>query len=156
MCFEVKLGIEHHKLLLKTLPIQTNEMVILEMSLQRRVVHIIMRLSRISPVTNETSLVLVAAMLIKLVTVVEPLAAKVAQRVSLETGLINGARFVIPLAHMIAQLLIREHLMFVCKDLLVPRAEIAHLLVMRSSDVAMQIRPAKAREIAVAIGTVIS
>lgn len=73
-----------------------------------------------------------------------------------ESSLVNGTRFVITLAHVFAELLIREHLMLVCEHLFVPGAEVAHLFMVHGADMTMQIWPAEAGEIAVAIGTVVS
>lgn len=156
MRLEVYLRVEDYKLLLKTLPVIAQEMVLLEVVLQRIVVQIIMWLSRISPVAKEAPLVLAPAVLVKFIAVVEALTAKVAKRVSLETGLVHGTRLVVTFAHVLAEFLIREHLMLVCENLFVPGAEVAHLLVMHGADVAMQVWPTEAGEVAVAIGAVIS
>src|SRR5690242_1829976 len=46
--------------------------------------------------------------------------------------------------------------MLVCKNLLVPRAEIAHLFMVDRADMPMKIRPPKAGEIAIRIRTVVT
>lgn len=46
--------------------------------------------------------------------------------------------------------------MFVGKDFLVARAEVAHALLMRGFDVAVQVGPSVAGKVAVGVGAVIS
>lgn len=45
--------------------------------------------------------------------------------------------------------------MLVRKDVLVPRAEVAHLLVVDGADVAMQVGPAEAGKVALVVGAVV-
>lgn len=97
-----------------------------------------------------------AAVLKQLVVVVEALAAETAQRVALEARLVGGAGLVVAVAHVLLQLLIAKQLMLVGEDLFVAGAEIAHALVMRRFDVAMEVGPAKAGKVARLVGTVVS
>ena len=69
--------------------------------------------------------------------------------------MINCARSVIAVLHVSLELLIGEQLVFVCKHLLVPRAEIAHLLVVNRAHMAMEVGPAQPGEIAGRIGAVV-
>lgn len=57
--------------------------------------------------------------------------------------------------HVFAQLLVRVHLVLVGKDLLVPRAQVAHLLVVDGADMAVEIGPAETSKVAAGFGAVI-
>jgi hypothetical protein len=131
-------------------------MVFLEMLLEGIVIEIVVWLPRVSPVADEAPLMLVSAMLVQFVAVIKPGTAEAAQRMPSETRLINCAGFVVAVSHMFGQLLIRKQVMFVRKDLLVPGAQVAHLLVVDGADMAMQVLPAKACKVALGIGAVIS
>lgn len=75
---EVHFRVEDHKLLLETLPVITQKVVFPKVHFQCVVVQIIMWLSRVSPVTEEAPLVLVAAVLVELISIIEALATEVA------------------------------------------------------------------------------
>lgn len=152
---EVHLGLEDDKLLLEALAVRAEEMVPPEMFLERVVVEVVMRLPRVPPVTQETSLVLVAAVLVQLVAVVEARAAEAAQRMAPEARLVGGAGLVVAVPHMLRQLLVGKHVVLVREDLLMPSTEVAHLLAVDGPDMAMQIRPAEAGKVALGIGAVV-
>ena len=154
--FEIHLRLEYDKLLLETFPVIADEVVLLEMLLQCIVVDVVVWLSRVSPVAEEAPLMLVAAMFVQLVAVVESGAAETAERMAPETRLIRRTWFVISMAHVLRELLIRKHVMLVCKDFLVPSTEVAHLLVVGGTDMAMEVWPPETGEVAFGIGTVVS
>lgn len=155
MCLHVQLRLEDDKLLLQASSIGAQVVVLLEVLLQLVVVEEVVRLSRVSSIAYEATLVLHAAVLKQLVVVVEALAAETAERVALEARLVGGTRLVVTVAHVPLKLLIREELMLVGEDLLVAGAQVAHALAMGRLDVTMQIGPAQPGEIARAVGTVV-
>jgi hypothetical protein len=152
--FEVHVRLEYHKLLLQALPVIADEVILLEVRLQSIVVQVVMRLPRVPSVTNETSLVLAAAVLVQLVVVVKPLSTESAERMTLEPGS-NPLLVLIAVPHVLLQLLFGVHVMLVGKDLLVPSAEVAHLLVVDGADMAMQVWPAQAGKVAGRVRAVI-
>lgn len=156
MGFEIHLRLKYDKFLLKTFPVIADEVVLLEMFLQRIIVHVVMWLSRVSPIAKEASLMLVAAMFVQLVAIVESGAAETAERMAPETRLICRTWLVISMAHVLRELLIRKHVMLVCKDFLVPSAEVAHLLVVGGTDMAMEVWPSETGEVAFGIWTIVS
>lgn len=115
-----------------------------------------MGLPGVSPVADEAALVLVPAVLVELVAVVEALAAEGAQGVALEAGLVDRAGLVVAVPHMSLQLLVGEQLVLVGEDLLVARAEVAHLAVVDGAHVAVEVGPAEAGEVARVVGAVVS
>lgn len=117
-------------------------MVFTKVEFQRIVVKVVLWLPPFSSIANKASLVLRSAVHIKLVVAVESLATESAQWVTPKAALIYRSWIVISFLHVPFQFLIREQLMLVCKDFLVPRAEITHFLVMYTPDVAMQVGPA--------------
>lgn len=117
---------------------------------------VVVRLARIPTITQEASLMLHAAMLIKLIVVVEALAAKGTQRMSLEASLVRCARLIVAALHVLVELLFCKQLVLVGKDALVSRAQVTHALLMGSLDMAMEIRPAQAGKVARRIGAVVA
>lgn len=92
---------------------------------------------------------LIPAMLVELVIVVEPLATKRAQRMAPKTRLRNVSRLIVAMMHMLLQFSIRKELMLVCEHFLVTSAQVAHLLVVDASYMAVQVWPAETSEVAV-------
>lgn len=156
VCLQIHVRIEDDKLLLHALPIRTQVVALLEMLLKSVVVPVVMRLPRVPPVTEETPLVLHATMLVQLIVIVEALPAESTQRMTLEARLIRRAGLVVAASHVFLEFLVREELVLVCEDSFVPRAQVAHALLVGTLDVSVQIRPAETGEIAVAIGAVVS
>lgn len=115
-----------------------------------------MRLPGVPPIADEAPLVLVAAMLIQLIVVVESLAAETTQRVSLESRLVCGSRLIISVSHVLLQLLVGEQLVLMCEDPLVTSAQITHALFVRRLDMAVQVGPSQAGEIAVGVWAVVA
>ena len=50
--------------------------------------------------------------------------------------------------HMLAQLLVRVHVVLVRKYFLVPRTQVAHLLVVDGADMAVEVGPAETSKVA--------
>jgi hypothetical protein len=155
MSLQIHFRCEDDKFLFLALSVQTWVMISPEMLLKRVVVNIVMGLPRILTITKEAPLMLVATMLIQFVSIVETLTAKSTQRVSLEAGLVNSTGAIIAVAHMNFKLLVGEKFVLVGKHFLVASTQIAHLLVMRTSNMAVEIWPTKAGEIALCIRTII-
>jgi hypothetical protein len=152
---QVQLGLKHDELLLDALAVHANVMVLLEVLLERVVVEVVMRLPRVSAVADETTLVLIPAVLIQLVAIIEARAAETAQRMPPKASLVDGARLVVAVAHMLGQLLVGKRVVLVRKHFLGPGAQVAHLLVVDRADVAVQVLPAEAGKVAFAIGAVV-
>ena len=74
----------------------------------------------------------------------------------LEATLINSSRIVIPEFFMLAEVLLGEKFMLMGKNLLVPGAEVAHDLVVHAFDMAMQVRPPKACNVAARVGAIVA
>lgn len=152
---ERHLGLEDCKLLLHAFPLITHIVCFFKVLLQGLVVYIVSGVSRIPLVADVASLVLFAAVLVKLVIVVESGPTELTERVPLEscqsTWLVGIAEF-----DVLPQLLVRVHVMFVGEEFLVPGAEVAHLFVVYRSDMLMQIRPAKPGKVAGGVGAVVS
>lgn len=126
------------------------------MFLQGVIVPVIMRLPRVPPIADEAPLVLVAAMLIQLIVVVKSLAAETAQRVSLESRLVCGSRLIVSVSHVLLQLLVGEQFVLMREDPLVTSAQITHALFVRRLDMAVQVGPSQAGEIAVGVWAVVA
>jgi hypothetical protein len=126
-----------------------------EMFLQCVVVKVVMRFPGVSPVADETSLVSVSAVLIELVIVVEPLPTEPAEGVALEPSG-RSCLVLITMPHMLPQLLLGVHLVFVRENLLVPRAQVAHFHVVNGANMPMQVSPAQPGEVAVQARAVVS
>lgn len=75
---------------------------------------------------------------------------------ALESGLVDGTRTIISIAHVLLKLLIREQVVFMRENLLVASAQVAHLLVVDAANVAMEIRPTETGEVARIVGAVVS
>jgi len=118
MCLQIHLRLEYYKLLLETFPVAADEVILLKVLLQRIVVKVIVWLPRVPPVADETSFMFVSAMLVQFVIVIKPLAAEATDWVAFESR--RGPGLVVSMAHVLAQLFISVHLMFVSKNLLVP------------------------------------
>jgi hypothetical protein len=120
-----------------------------------------------------TALVLVSAVCIQLIVPVEALAAKATFGVAFEPALIDGTGVVVTKLLMSLQLGVCKKLVFVCENFLVPCTQIAvqcqsacysisrivgdspHDLRMRRLDMAVQIRPAQASNIAIAFRAIV-
>jgi hypothetical protein len=153
---EVHLRLEHDKLLLETLAVRAHVVLLLEVVLKRVVVQVVVRLARVATVAEEATLVLVPAVLVQFVAVVETGAAKAAQRVAPEAGLVDGAGLVVAVAHVLGELLVGKHVVLVGKHLLVASAQVAHFLVVLALDVAVQVLPAETGKVAFGVGAVIA
>jgi hypothetical protein len=123
---EVQLGLKHHKLLVQAFAIGAYVMVLFEVLLQGIVVEVVMRLSRISSIADEATLMLHATVFVQFVIVVEALAAETAQGVALEARLVGSAGLIVTTPHVLLQLLVGKELVFVRKDLFISSAEVAH------------------------------
>lgn len=73
-----------------------------------------------------------------------------------EARLVDGAWPIVALAHVCLVFLVGEQLVLVSEDFLVPGAKVAHSLVVGGPHMAMQVRPAKPREIARRVWTVVA
>ena len=155
MSLEIYLAFKYNKLLFETLAVETQEVVFLEMLLQRVVVLEVMWLPGIASVTDEAPLVLIPAMFVKLIAIIETFAAETTERVSLKTCLVDGSGLVVTFSHMFLQLLVCKQLMLVCKDLLVTSAEITHLLVVNRPHMAVEVWPAQSGEVAGVVRAVV-
>ncbi len=103
-----------------------------------------------------TSLMLIPAMSVKLIVTVESLPTKATFRMTFETALVNGSWIIVAELLMLAKLLLSEEFMLVGEYLLVPSAEVAHYLVVYTFDMAVQVWPAPAGNVAVLIRTIIA
>lgn len=155
MRFQIHLSRKDDKLLLLALAIQAHKMVLAEVLLQRLVVDIVMWVSAVLSIAKEAPLVLLSAMDVQLIITIEALSAETTQRMSLKTTLINRTRIIISFRHMFLQLLVGEESKLMSEDLLVPRAEIAHLLMVHRFNMAMQIWPSTSCHIASRFWTVV-
>lgn len=156
MCLEVHLRCEDNKLLLLAFAVHARIVVLFEMLLKSIVVNVVVRLSRIFAVTKETPFVLVPAMLVKLVAIIEALAAESAQGMALESSLVHCTRAVVSVAHVFLKLLLSEELVLMCKHFLVAGAKVTHLLVMGAAHMAVEIRPAQTGKVAFIVGAIIA
>lgn len=93
---------------------------------------------------------------IKLIFAIESSSAEGAIRMALESALVNGSGIVIAFLHMAVQFLVCKQLVFVCKDFLVSRTQVADLLVVDCFHMAMQVRPAQTSNIAISVRTIVS
>jgi len=155
MTLQVQLRRKDDELLLLTFVIGAEIVVLLEMLLESIVVHVVVRLPRILSIAQKTPLVLVAAVLVQFIVVVEARAAEGAKRMAPEACLIDRTWPVVSIPHVLLQLLIREKVVFVSEYLLASGAQVAHLLVVGASDVAMKVGPAQAGKVAVDIRAVV-
>lgn len=125
MAFQVHLRLKNHELLLQTLLVQAEEVVFLEMFLERVVVDIILLLAMSrSSITDMTPLVLVTTMGIQLVVSVEPLSTEPTLRVAFEAALVNGSRDIVSVFFVLAQFRRRKEFMLVGKHLFVSSAKV--------------------------------
>lgn len=99
---QIQLAVENDKLLFQAFPFLANIMILLEMLLQSIVVPVVMRLARVATVADEASLMLAAAMFVKLVVIIESFAAEAAERMSLKSSLVNSTRLIVAAAHVVA------------------------------------------------------
>lgn len=156
MSLEIHFRFEHDKLLLHTFTVVTEEMILLEVLFECVVVEVVVGVSRLSTIANKATFVLHATVLIEAIVIVKSLATEATQRVTFEAGLISRAGFVVAAAHVLFQLLIRKQFMLVGEDLFVACAEIAHALSMDALDMAVQVWPTQAGEIARGIRAIVS
>ncbi len=75
---------------------------------------------------------------------------------ALETTLVNCPWIIIAKSLVLSELAEREKLMFMGKNFLVSRTQIAHDLMMHTFDVSMKIGPSQASNIATGIGAIVS
>jgi len=156
MSLQIQLRSKDDMFILQAFPLQTNVMILPVMGGQSFEVHVILWRPDSQLLTDTASLMLAATMLIKLIITIEPLVAKSADRVTLESTLIHGSRVVVPFPHVLRQLGISVEFMLMREDFLVPRAQITNLLMMYTLNVSMQIRPAQAGNITVSIWAIVS
>lgn len=153
---EVDVGAEDDELLLETLAVGAQVVVLAEVVLEGVVVPVVVRLARVLAVADEAPLVPFPTVLVQLVVVVETGAAEPAHGVALEAGLVGGAGQVVAHLHVLLELLVGEQLVLVGEDLLVPGAQVAHLLVVDGAHVAVQVGPPEPGEIAGVVGAVVA
>jgi hypothetical protein len=92
MSFHVHLRLENNKLLLQTLLVQAQEMIFLEVILERIIVNIILLLASGGlSITNMTSFVAITTVSVQFIVAIEPLTAETTLGVTFETALINGS-----------------------------------------------------------------
>lgn len=145
MRLQLELAPKSISLLLNTLTIITHKVVLLEMHLQRIIIRKVHRLSprlRIQLIADMAALVLLPAMDIKLIVTIESLIAERAQGMPFEARLVDCAGVVVAFAHVSRQFRIRKEVVLMREDFLVSGTEIADLLVMNRTHMAMQVRPA--------------
>lgn len=75
---------------------------------------------------------------------------------SLESTLVYSSRIVVAKFFVLAQLSVREKFMFMSKDFLVPRTEIAHDFVMHTLYMSVEIWPSQTCNVATWIRTIIT
>lgn len=149
MSLQIHLRVEYHELLLLALGVEAGMMIFVEMPLQRVVVLVVLRILAAGPsIAQMASLVLLSAVRVELVVAIESPPTEAALRMALEPALIDRAGVIVTELLVFPQLILREELMLVREDLLVPRAQVAHYPLMRAPNMAMQVRPAHARDIA--------
>lgn len=102
-----------------------------------------------------TLFMLVPAMRIKLVVAIEPLSTEPAFWMPFETALVYGARMVVSELFMFLQILLREQLVLMCKNLFIPCAQIAQYLVVDISDVTVKIWPPLAGNVATFVRAIV-
>lgn len=102
------------------------------------------------------SLVLVSAMRVEFVIAVEALSTEPTFGMTFEPTLVHSSRIIVAEFLMLLQLRDCEQLMLVGEDLLVPGTQITHDFVMSAFDMAMEVRPAPARNVAAGIGAVVA
>jgi hypothetical protein len=157
MCLQIHLRLKHDKLFIEAFLVHANKVRFPEVLLERIVVEVILRLaSLVSPVANVTSLVLFSAVSVELVVSVKVLPTEPAFGMSSESALVSRAWPIVSLVFVSPQLLLREQLVLMRKDLLVSRAEIAHNLVVCRLYVSVEIWPSEACHITAWIRAVVS
>jgi hypothetical protein len=113
-------------------------MIVAEMSLQRIVVEVVLWiLSARASIAQVASFMLIAAVSVQFIITIESFAAESTLRMALESALIDCTRVVIAILFVALQLGVREQLMLVGEHLLVPRAQIAHHLLMYAAHMSM-------------------
>jgi lysylphosphatidylglycerol synthetase-like protein (DUF2156 family) len=143
MSLQIHFRVEDDKLLLQALLIRADEMVFSEMHLEGVVIDIVLRVSAtIAAITQVAAFVAVTAMREQFIIAVEALTTETTLGMTLETRLILGARDVVSMLFVPTQVLDGEEIVFMGKDLFVAGAEIAHLFVVDTLDVTVQIWPA--------------
>lgn len=130
-------------------------MIFSEMQLQRIIVEVVLGLVVLIAIADEAALMLVPAMHIKLIITVKTLTTEATYRMSSESTLVDGAWVVVAFLHVLLQLFIREQLLLMCEDFLVPYTKIAQLFVM-DLDMFTQARPPSTRFITRSIRAVIA
>jgi hypothetical protein len=157
MSFQIHLRLEDIGLVGLTLCIKTYKMCFFEMLLQHLVIQVVLHLAaRISPVADVASFVFLSAMLIELIVTIESLAAKATFWMTLESALVNSSWVVVTKFFMPPKLPIRKQIMLMSKDFLVASTQITKHFAVLLFDVAVQVRPSQACNIAVLIWTIVS
>jgi hypothetical protein len=143
MSLQVHFRIEDDKLLLQALLIRADKVVLSEVHLEGVVIDVVLRVSAtIAAITQVAAFVAVTAMREQFIVAVEALTTETTLGMTLETRLVLGTRDVVSMFFVPAQVLDGEEVVFVGKDLFVAGAEIAHLFVVDTLDVTVQIWPA--------------
>lgn len=106
MGFQIHLRVKDNELLLLTLLIRARIMVAVKVRLKGVIVHIVLRILRVSPVAKMASFMLVSAVDIKFIVAIESLPAKAAFWVTFEAALILGAWNIIAKLLVLAQLVL--------------------------------------------------
>jgi hypothetical protein len=138
MSFEIHFRVKYNKLLLKALVVQARKMVLTEVFLQLFIIEVVLWiLAASSAIAKMTALMLVSAVNVQLIITIKSLPAESALRMALEPTLIDCAWIVVTILLVPSEFLLREELMLVGEHLLVPCAQIAHHLLMRTSHMSM-------------------
>lgn len=111
---------------------------------------------RILPVAKEAALVLISAVLIQLVVVVEALSAEGTERMAPEPCLVDRAWTVVAVAHVLFELLVREQVLLMRKDLFVSNTKITHFTMVCGPDMSLEIMPSEASVVARLVRTVVT
>jgi hypothetical protein len=153
--FQVHLRRKNNKLLVQARFLHAQKVILPIVQFQAIIVYIVLRLPS-SSIADKASFVFLSAVDVQLVIAIEPLSTEATFRMTFETALVYCSRVIISFPHMFSQLLVREQLMLVSEDLLMPGAQITNLLVMHGSHMPVEVRPPQARHIAVAIRAVVA
>lgn len=157
MSLQIHLGPKDDEFLLKTFSIHAWKVVFPKMGLERIIVLIVLwPIRRIPGIANMTPLMLFPAMRKKFVFAIESLATEATLRMPGEAGLVYRTGVIVAKLFVFAQSVLGKELVFMGEDLFVASAQVTHGLVMCSFDVAVQVWPAEASDIAVSIGAIVA
>lgn len=122
---QIHLRLEHDKLLIQAFLVQAQEVVFLEMVLERGIINVVLLLAMSgSSIADVASLMLVTAVCIQFVISVESLATETTFGVTSETTLVNSTGDVISVFLVFPQLRHGEEFVLVGEDLLVSSTQI--------------------------------